>query len=73
MGPLLLLKDDNDVFAHEQRLRKLGFWATIYSTWDYGFAKPAATWDGIVVLYLNRSWSSEEPPFDLECGQRSAR
>jgi hypothetical protein len=63
MGPLLFLKDDNDAFAHEGRIRKLGCWATIYSTWDYGFAKPGASkpsWDGIMMLNLHRSWPAEE-------------
>jgi hypothetical protein len=65
LGPGLFLKDDDDVFAREPRIRKLGCAAIIYSTWDYGFSKEGETepsWGGIIVLTLNRRWSPEEHP-----------
>jgi hypothetical protein len=63
LGPMLFLKDDDDVFAHECQLRELGCWALIYSSWDYGFAKEGAanpSWGGIIVLLLNRNWPPKE-------------
>jgi hypothetical protein len=51
LGPLLLLKDDNDVFAREQQIRELGWYAVIYSTWDYGFAKEGETKPSFLIRF----------------------
>jgi hypothetical protein len=65
LGPVLFLKDNDDVFAHEHQIRELGCAALIYSSWDYGFAKEGAakpSLGGIIMLFLNRSWTPEEHP-----------
>jgi hypothetical protein len=65
LGPALFLKDDDDVFAHEHQLRKLGCCAVIFSTWDYGFPKKGETkpsWGGNILLCLDRSWTPKEHP-----------
>ena len=64
LGPLFILDDDRDVFARESKLKALGWFAVIYSSWSYMFPKGDAGPEprGRLILLLNRTASPDEHP-----------